>query len=442
MNIMKKISYLILSGCITLSFAGCDDTFDTSNTSEGILSLSESGLQILQSYNVGEKYSADLWIQHSGLQPKEGTVTFSVDKNLLDSLNTSDGTDYRLLPEDCYEMTNTIVKVSASERIAKGSFTYDPTKIHALCGYDKVQYVLPLKATSTGEKINSNRSTLLLGFKVSEPIVTLMNASVQQINSDNVKELPITIGVPFTNKWNIHCTLVNNQSAVDAYNTANQTYFSLLPPENYTAPEPPVLGEGTSESTVTYKLKDNILPGNYMLPVQIGEISSEATIRADKDTYAGFCIIKEGEKLPKSDWEIVSFTTQETSGEGPGNGLAKCLIDGDTETFWHAKWQGGSDPLPYDIVIDMKRTVQIAQIELLPRGRGSNNPIKVVQFFASEDNANWTSIGRFSFTNQDAALEYYVKSTRARYIKLTLPDEGNSTVAAIRELDVRGTVVN
>lgn len=440
---MKRISFILISGCIALSMASCDETFDTSNTSAGILSLSENGLSILQSYNVGEKYDADLWIQHGGLELSDGTVTFTVDKDLLDSLNTADGTNYQMLPADCYQLTKATVDVAASEKLAKGTVTYDPTKIHALCGYDNVQYVLPLRASATGEKLNSDRSTLLLGFRVSEPIVTIMNASVQEINADNTKELPITVGVPFTNKWNITCALANNQSAVDAYNSVNQTFFSLLPAENYTAPESPVLAEGVSEVTATYKLKGDLLPGNYMLPVQIDEVTSEATIRADKETYAGFCIIKEGEKVSKSGWEVVSFTTQETSGEGAGNGLAKCLIDGDTETFWHARWQGGSDPLPYDIVIDMKHEVQIAQVELLPRGRGSNNPIKVVEFSASEDNVTWTPIGRFGFTNQDAALKYYVKSIKARYIKLTIPDDGgNSTVAAIRELDVKGTIIN
>ena len=72
-----------------------------------------------------------------------------------------------------------------------------------------------------------------------------------------------------------------------------------------------------------------------------------------------------------------------------------------------------------------------------------NNAIKVVRFEASEDGTNWESIGQFGFTNQDAALKYYVKSSTARYIKLVIPDGvGNGTVAAIRELDVRGTVVN
>lgn len=51
-------------------------------------------------------------------------------------------------------MTNTTVNVSAGDRLAKGTIVYDPTKIHALCGYDNVQYILPLKASTTGEKLN------------------------------------------------------------------------------------------------------------------------------------------------------------------------------------------------------------------------------------------------------------------------------------------------
>jgi hypothetical protein len=97
MSIMRKISYILISGCITLSIIGCDETFDTSNTSEGILSLSENGLTILQSYNVGEKYNADLWIQHGGLELNNSIVTFTVDKSLLDSLNTADGTSYQIV---------------------------------------------------------------------------------------------------------------------------------------------------------------------------------------------------------------------------------------------------------------------------------------------------------------------------------------------------------
>lgn len=440
---MNRINYTILSACIGLSLHSCDDSFDVSAKADGVLALAQEGFRTLQSYNVGEEYAADLWIQQGGLKLSAGTVTFTVDETLLDSMNEADRTSYELLPPECYSMDKAAIDVSARERLLNGQISYDPAKIQALCGYDKVKYVLPLRAVSSGPAFVAGRSTMLLGFKVSEPVVTIMNPGVEEVNLSTVSELPVRIGVPFTNKWDITCRLLNSQTVVDAYNAANKTYFSMLPADAFTAPETPVLTNGVSEVTATYRLKDNILAGNYMLPVQIGSVASDATIQADRDTYVAYCIIKEGEKLSKSDWKIVSFTTEEPSGEGSNNGHAIHLIDGNPETFWHARWQGGSDPLPYNIVIDMNHQVKIAQVELLPRGRGSNNPIKVVRFEASMDGQNWESIGQFGFTNQDAALEYYVKSTTARYIKLIIPDEGgNSTVAAIRELDVRGTLVD
>lgn len=440
---MNKLNYTLLSACMAVFISSCDETFEISSEIDSVLGLSQTGFNTLQSYDVGEEYAADLWIQQGGLNTVASTVTFTVDKTLLDSMNTADGTSYQILPSDCYQLSKTVVNVSAKERLVKGEITYNPAKIQALQGYDKVKFILPLRATSNGASFMGKRSTILLGFKVSEPIVTIMNPGVENVNVATVKELPVQIGVPFSNKWDITCQLTNSQSLIDAYNTENKTYFSMLPSNAFTAPETPVLKSGVNQVTATYKLKDNILPGNYMLPVQIANVSSSATIQADKETYIAYQIIKEGNKLAKSDWKIVSFTTEEPSGEGSNNGRAKHLIDGDTETFWHAKWQGGSDPLPYEIVIDMNHKIQIAQVELLPRGRGSNNPLKIVKFEASMDGVNWESIGQFSFTNQDAALKYYVKSTTARYIKLVIPDEGgNTTVAAIRELDVRGTIVD
>lgn len=46
-----------------------------------------------------------------------------------------------------------------------------------------------------------------------------MNAGVEEINLAEVKELPVQIGVPFTNKWEISCRLESRQSVIDAYNT-------------------------------------------------------------------------------------------------------------------------------------------------------------------------------------------------------------------------------
>ncbi len=266
---MNRFNYIALSACVALSVSSCDDSFDVSSKADGVLAVSQEGFNTLQSYNVGEKYTADLWIQQGGLKSTASVVSFSVDKALLDSMNAADGTSYELLPADCYQLTKGTVDIPADERLLKGELTYDPAKIQQLSGYDHLKYVLPLRATSNGMPLVPGRSALLLGFKVSEPIVTIMNAGVEEINLADVKELPVQIGVPFTNKWEITCRLENRQSVIDAYNTANGTYFSMLPSDAYVAPETPVLQNGVNQVTATYKLKDDILPGNYMLPVQI-----------------------------------------------------------------------------------------------------------------------------------------------------------------------------
>lgn len=440
---MNKISATLISICIALSIGSCDDSFDVSSKAEGVLALAQEGFNTLQSYDVGEEYSVDLWVQQGGLDLLPSTVSFSIDESLLDSLNAADRTSYQLLPAACYNFSDAILYTTVTDRLVKHSFTYNPAKIKELSGYDDVSYVLPIRATSMGMPFVSGRSTMLLGFKVSEPIVTIMNPGVQEIDPSKITELPVEVGVPFVNKWDITCQLASDQAVIDKYNTANKSYFSMLPAESYTASEAPVLQTGVSKVTAVYKLKDNLLPGNYMLPIQLSDISSSATIKVDKETSLSYCIIKEGDEISKSNWTIVSTTTEEPSGEGTNNGRAKHLIDGNIETYWHSKWQGGSDPLPYEIVIDMKHNVKVAQVELLPRGRGSVNPIKVVRFEASEDGQNWMFIGQFEFTNQDAVLKYYVKSATARYIKLVIPDEGGNTdVAAIRELNVKGTVLN
>ena len=439
---MNKINSSILSACLALSISSCENSFDINSHAEGVLAFAQEGFNTLQSYDVGEEYVVDLWIQQGGLNLSASTIEISVDESLVDSINKSDGTSYKLLPADCYKLPEEVIHTSDKERLMKKTLTYNPTKIKELSGYNHVQYILPIRAKSSGMPFIAERSTMLLGFNVSEPIVTIMNPGVEVINPSNVSELGISIGVPFTNKWEITCQLANNQSVIDDYNRVNNTYFSMLPADSYTSPDTPVLKAGISQVTATYKLKQNLLPGNYMLPVQISSISSTATIKVDKESYTAYCIIKEGEKLSKSNWKIVSATTEEPTGEGSNNGKAKHMIDDNSETFWHTKWSGGSDPLPYEIVIDMIQKVKIAQIELLPRGRGSNNPLKVVRFEASENGQNWTPIGQFGFTNQDAPLKYYVKSATARYIKLIVPDQGgNTTVAAIRELDVKGTII-
>lgn len=428
-----------------MSIYSCEKNNELSDKAASIYSVAENGFKPLLSYDIDEQYKTELWIQKGGFGNDNNKIGFHVDANILDSLNKEDGTNYQLLPADCYSLTIPDVSFAKDDRLLAAELTYDPTKIASLCGYNTVQYVLPLQALAANGNLNPERDRIILGFEVAQPIVTIANGGFQNVDINAIRLLPVEIEVPFTNKWNIDCVLKNDQSIVDEYNASNNSFFALLPPEQYTAPEKIELKEGETSVVINYQLSDNLLPGNYLLPIQIDKINATIggqttnVLVPDTKTSILYSLIKQGEKVEKSGWSILSATSEEVTGEGVGNGKAIHLIDGNSETFWHSKWSGGNVPLPYEIVIDMKKDVHVAQIELLPRGRGSNNPLKLVKFEGSMDNSTWESLGSFAFTNQDQSLIYAVKSTKCRYIKLVIPDEGgNQRVAAIRELDVRG----
>lgn len=116
----------------------------------------------------------------------------------------------------------------------------------------------------------------------------------------------------FTNKWDIECDLTHDQSLIEQYNSNNKVNFTLLPSESYTAPDKISLPKGVNETTASYQLKDNLLPGNYILPITIGSIEATQngtpnnSLVIDKESSTLFRIVKEGKKIDKSKWEIIA----------------------------------------------------------------------------------------------------------------------------------------
>lgn len=65
---MNRFNYIGMLAYVALSMSSCDDSFDVSSKADGVLAVSQEGFNTLLSYNVGEKYTADLWIQQGGLE--------------------------------------------------------------------------------------------------------------------------------------------------------------------------------------------------------------------------------------------------------------------------------------------------------------------------------------------------------------------------------------
>lgn len=145
-------------------------------------------------------------------------------------------------------------------------------------------------------------------------------------------------------------------------------------------------------------------------------------------------------KLNDSEWEIIEVSSEEAGGEGPVNGYATALIDGNLNTFWHSKWSGSSLPLPHTIVIDMKEQFSVSSIDLWRRN--NNKDTKTVKYELSEDNLNWMELGEIDFPNspnpRNRILELEELKT-GRYLKLIVTESNNAPHASIAQVNVFGT---
>lgn len=142
-------------------------------------------------------------------------------------------------------------------------------------------------------------------------------------------------------------------------------------------------------------------------------------------------------KYDKTGWKVISFSSQETNGEGT-NGRASQIIDGDAETYWHSQWQGTQAKYPHYFVIDMQKVQSIGGFELTMSG-GSNRYIKAYDIYVSDDNTNWQKIYSDNDAPNQATFQVRLDSAAdARYIKLVIR-EGRATdgcFVRLNEFDV------
>lgn len=79
----------------------------------------------------------------------------------------------------------------------------------------------------------------------------------------------------------------------------------------------------------------------------------------------------------QSDWEMLSYSSQEVSGEG-SNGRAAQMIDGKDNTYWHSQWSGGRGSYPYRFVIDMTKDELVKGFRILSSDSDRRWPKRIV----------------------------------------------------------------
>lgn len=442
---MKRLLYVMT---MPLLLAACQD-----NRLDGLepdrIYLPKSGVQIEESYTIGETAVAQLWTYKSSYNGSSCRVTYTIDPDLLTACNTAGGTDYELLPESCYEIPDNTVEISGRDEYGRFSVNYSPEKIVELCGgtYGREKYALPFRISSA-EVETTDRNTAILVFRVKEPVIGMLSESTPEIKFDygasEVLMQSVKFGMDFESKWDCAFTLESDpallEQALAAYNSANGTAYALLPADAYRLSQTEgVVKTGMDAVSVDVAIDPaKCNSGLYAVPVVLTDVASPLRLNPAART----CIVPVncvGRYVDKTGWTV------QVSSVNPNYGKPEYLIDGNIGTYWHPAGRDfglGRDDAPW-AVVDMKRTVRVSCFEIDPRQDQFYPQIfSNLRCYVSRDGVDFTEVGYVAIPWK-AIVKCTVPVTPAegRYVKFSIDYPKGQTSIAFAELSIRGEVL-
>jgi hypothetical protein len=133
--------------------------------------------------------------------------------------------------------------------------------------------------------------------------------------------------------------------------------------------------------------------------------------------------------VPKTNWTVHSFSSQETAGE---NSPATNVIDGNTNTHWHTKYSSPAATAPHSIAVDMGEACEISGFLCTARMDGETNGlIREFVFSVSNDGIRWETVAGGAWLPYSS--EVYFTPVVARYFRL---ESLSGNYASIAELDI------
>ncbi|MFB2117882.1 BT_3987 domain-containing protein [Parapedobacter sp. 2B3] len=235
-----------------------------------------------------------------------------------------------------------------------------------------------------------------------------------------------------------------NQALVASFNEANGTDYELLPEGAYTleaaeatipkdelATQPLSLSVNTTGEGAVAMFKTYLLPLTVQSSFKVNEQlqTTYYLVTAEPD-------IADYPDYDRSAWEIVDFSSEEANGEGPNNGRAVFVLDGDNQTFWHSQWQGASPPPPHHLSVDMGEVTTLHGINTIARQvSGSGGKPEQVRVDVSLDNEHWDEIAVLTLSSSNSQQKTWLPEfVEARYFRLVILSANGSSHAHLAEL--------
>lgn len=432
--------------------------------------LAKRGLVIESVYDIGEIVTANFWTYKSGYSGTSCTINYEIDEEILNTFNSENGTNYTLLPGNCYTLGETSFTISGKEMHAPFSFTYDPALIVEASGgaYETNEYALPIRIITNGVELTDenlaggNADQVIVVFNIKRPELNILRDDFETLfitaGESGTVGYKFEVGMPFTSKWDVSFGFSSEpevlENALNAYNTANGVNYGLLPDEAYDIlTENLIIPVGKSGLQVDFIIyRENIDPGNFVLPLILSDVSSPIFAGADSLIFLPVrCIANR--IAPSVNWIV----TASTYNKQPPASLPEYIIDGieaDATKYWHVVWKGQNggmkDPDPW-VMIDMNENRTIYQVEIFPRCPGTPgfsgiNNIDGYEIFTSMSGVegSWTGHGYHDASSPaDKSRKQFLfdltAPTTTRFVKIKIANNSaNDNTVGLFEVYLRG----
>lgn len=444
---MKKniVSISLLCAALVLC-ASCEEEMEYNDPQYKVVTyMKNSGLTEISFYNVGDDIVYTTGVGRGGSDPAlSGSVRlepFTTEE--LIAYNDEGGTNYQMLPADCYSIEPAQLDFAPGQEYAEVKIVLKS----AIGQLPNLDYVLPISLRSNNMSVNSNYERIVLHPTVVTPRVSFsMDATV--LNAEATKNVPLvtsTYGFPVMldygdNTKDFAVSFETDETAlqtlVDSYNSANGTSYQLLPSSAYS-----FAGNGTLSLTggitsgeMQVQLVEEgvqaLAEGNYLLPVRMTGCSG-APFDADTDDVRYLA-------LEYSEMMRLALTGDNLTKGFEGGWDLAAMVDGSTDgnNYWYANSgsvseYNGTKCVYFDI--DMGGTYSEVELSYYCYRNGAAFGVPhIIDIYTSPDNSTWTKNTTYTddgFKEGEMRLEVSntlpkltIANGGARYLRICMMD--------------------
>lgn len=285
----KKLSFF-LAGLTLLFSVGCEDS-RMNNMAKDTIYLAHPGLT-QQDIFTWSDFTYDLFVIKSGMGQQSTELEFSVDASTLSAYNSAHGTNYKLLPENYYEVKSKRLALEKNDYRVAYPITFDAAAIATLQATSTDNYVVPFVAKVIGDSVKLGATKNMVSLiqpiakepyiKFSQPGMLTTKIVMDRTSADEPWFYSYA-ETNYPNTWDLTYKLEVDVDLLTAYNTANKTAYKLLPATAYSFDESSLKIRPQSNrqdfrfKIFKEKLKDSNgqnLKGEFAIPIRIKTVST------------------------------------------------------------------------------------------------------------------------------------------------------------------------